>query len=294
MAIKRERQVLFKATALSVCLISIVWSSLTASSDSNSVVSPQQPASRHRYTLSQQQRERIRENFKRGRELLQEKGVPFEPEELLNPNWHKNLKLSLSQLPEMQAIRVVGKQIKGVHLADTLYLPEKVELTGDTVILANQVIFEGQHALIKGNYNVYFFPAVFDGVLGMSLEAAIKEQGRTFSTVSYKTSKSTNLIVPPTWFVPRLLKKGWSITIDTSGKGWPEWLEEQEKKKAMKVGFVKTSLQGETIDNSGQTGGQGGTGTTGPPTCNGGPNPATSGADGWCAANAPNDSFHWA
>jgi hypothetical protein len=80
----------------------------------------------------------LRENFRHGRDLLLQKGVPFEPEELLNPGWQKNLRAKFAQMPEMQETRVVWTgQIQGALLADILYLPEKVEITGDTVILAN-------------------------------------------------------------------------------------------------------------------------------------------------------------
>jgi hypothetical protein len=191
-------------------------------------------------------------------------------------------------MPEMHETRVLWTgQIEGVHLADTLYLPEKVEVKGDTVIIANQVIFEGRNAVIKGNYNVYFFPAVVDGVLGTSLEAAIKEQQTSFSNVSYKTSTLANLSIPPKWFVPRLLQSDWSITIDTSGKGWKEWIEEQKKKKTLKTGFVKTSFQGQTVDHNGQAGGIGDTGDIGPPTCDGTPDPGVPGPPGYCAAHVP-------
>jgi hypothetical protein len=240
--------------------------------------------------LSQEKRQRLRENFRRGRELLLEKGVPFEPEELLDPGWQKNLRAKFAQMPEMQETRVIWTgQIQGVHLADTLYLPEKVEVTGDTVILANQVIFEGRDAVIKGHHAVYFFPVTTEGVLGTSLETAIREQGAIpFSTVSYETGSKTSLKTPPKWFVPHLLREGWSLTIDTSGKGWSEWLEEQKKKKATrKVGFVKTSYQGETIDRHGGTGGLGNTGEIGVPTFNGLPNPSLRGDDGDCASGNP-------
>lgn len=171
-----------------------------------------------------------------------------------------------------------------MYLADTLYLPEKVDVTGDTVILANQVIFEGRNAVIKGHHAVYFFPVITEGVLGTSLEAAIREQGDPrFSAVSYKGKTKTKLHAPPNWFVPHLLTRGWSLTINTSGKGWYEWLEEQKKNKRT-IGFIKASFQEpEIINNSGQ---EGVLGATGDPqfgsTCNGSPEVSSKGDNGAC------------
>lgn len=118
-------------------------------------------------------------------------------------------------------------------LAGTLYLPEQVELTGDTVILARRVIFEGRRPVIKGNYNVAFLPAEMDGAMGTTLEVAMKEQGVKAERAGHISAHA------PKRYVPRLLEKDWSLTIDTSGIGRKEWLEEQEKAK--RVSFRKTA-----------------------------------------------------
>jgi hypothetical protein len=290
----RNRRLLFTAMAFSICLISMVWSAMPVSGERTEILIEQQPVSRLRQTNSPEQRERLRENFRRGRNLLLDKGIPFDPEELLDPRWQEKLRSRFDLMPEMHEIRVVGNRINGVHLADTLYLPEKVELTGDTVILANQVIFEGTNAVIKGHYSVYFFPAVIEGVLGSTLEAAIRKQVGTFSTVSYRTSSATSRRTPPKSFVPQLLQDGWSLTINTNGKGSNEWLEEQKSKKAINAVFVKTSFQGGTINHNG---GLGSTGATGDPqlepTCNGSPDVSPPGEDGDCALNHPNAGSGW-
>lgn len=224
--------------------------------------------------LTEEKLAKIKKDFEAGRRLLVQKGVPFEPEELLKPGWQHRLMPKFAEMPEMNLTRRLGKRLKGVQLADVLYLPEKVEITGDTIILARQVIFEGTHALIKGNYNVYFFPVEMEGVLGTTFEAAMKESGVSFSTVRYDTTSSAKR------FVPRLLQEGWSITIDTSGQGRKEWLEKQQR--TGQVNFLKTSTQG-TIDHSGAnasgTGNPGIIGTTG---INGTPDPAPKGDDGAC------------
>ena len=154
--------------------------------------------------LSQEHRERLQKNFKKGRDLLLKKGVPFEPNDLLEQRWPKTLKEKLKQMPEMQETRVIRQgKMRGVQMADTLYLPERVEITGDTVILAKQVIFEGRNPVIKGNHAVYVFPIEVDGVLGTSLDVAINEQGGPrFSLASYRSriqnkfAASTEMVCP--------------------------------------------------------------------------------------------------
>ncbi|HEU4767358.1 MAG TPA: hypothetical protein VFS77_08275, partial [Pyrinomonadaceae bacterium] len=82
-------------------------------------------------------------NFKRTKELLVRKGVPFEPDILMTPNWRETLAPHFEQIAEMQDVRIGPRRLKGVQMAHTLYLPEKVELVDDTVILARNVVFEG-------------------------------------------------------------------------------------------------------------------------------------------------------
>lgn len=186
----------------------------------------------------------------------------------------------------MKEIKVFGARIGGVNIADTIYFPEKVEITSDTVILANRVIFEGRQAVIKGNHNVYFFTVVTEGVLGTSLNAAVQAQGESSSTVVSYSKSGPRFRIPPQWFVPRLLEKDWSLTIDTSGKGWPEWQQENKKKKAQKGFFVKASYQ--DIDSSGgPQNGIGDPGVPGAPVCNGEPDPAPKGDDGSCQTSDP-------
>jgi hypothetical protein len=239
--------------------------------------------------MTQEYRERLRAQFKKGRDLLLKKNVPFEPNDLLEPDWRKRLKPKFAQMREMQETRVIRQtQIKGVQFADTLYLPEKVEVTGDTVILANQVIFEGRNGVLKGNHAVFFFPVDVDGTLGTTLYVAIAEQGGPrFSLVSYRNRTRNSAQPPPSWFVPQLVKTDWTITVDTSGQGAEQWQEKWKRRNKI-VGFVKTSHQGTTIDFSGEAGATGLTGLMGPPTCDGTPDPAPNGDDGSCQTGDPN------
>jgi hypothetical protein len=285
-----------------ICLISLLWPAVPVSrivgQDRVGAIRPNEKYQWGSHILiqnmTQEHRERLRQQFKKGRELLLKKGVPFEPNDLLEPDFRKKLKPKFAEMREMQETRVVRqRQIKGVQLADTLYLPEKVEVTGDTVILANQVIFEGRNAVLKGNHAVYFFPVDIDGLLGMPLELAIAQQGGLrFSPASYRTKSKNSSQPPPSWFVPQLMKTDWTVTIDTSGQGAKEWQEKQKRKTTAKIVFVKSSSQevmndGETKDTSGAAGGTGPTGQMGLPTCDGQTDPAPNGDDGSCQLGDP-------
>lgn len=287
------RRVLFVACLLSLLLPTIPLPRTTAQDQvltvrrgDNYEISPTHI---HVGTMTPEHRQRLREQFKKGRDLLMKARVPFEPNDLLEPGWRKKLKPKFAQMPQLRETRALTqRQIKGVQLADTLYLPEKVEVTGDTFILANQIIFEGRNAVLKGNYGVYFFPIDTDGLLGTTLDVAINEQGGPpFSLASYRSKSKNGSQPPPKWFVPRLLKDDWSITIDTSGQGAEEWQAKHKQKKMAKAGFVKSSTQGETQDKSGEPGETGETGQIGAPTCDGVPEIAPNGDDGSCQTGDP-------
>src|SRR5579859_7858107 len=95
-----------------------------------------------------------RQNFKSAREMLLDKGVTFEPEDLLRDQRSKALKDALNAMPEMHQSRYETAPLTGVYMADTLYLPENVQVNGHTVIIANYVVFEGKSPVMKGPFNV--------------------------------------------------------------------------------------------------------------------------------------------
>lgn len=125
---------------------------------------------------SQTRHEPRRADFQKARALLIEKNVPFDPEILLTPHWRKTLRSAFDQMPEMKQVRRGAGRLKGVQLAHTLYLPEKVRLEGDTVILAENLIFEGHDAVIRGPFNISVYPIAQSGVLGTSVEIALRQQ----------------------------------------------------------------------------------------------------------------------
>src|SRR5207302_1104803 len=122
-----------------------------------------------------------RENFKSGRELLLTKRVPFDPDDLLRDGWTEKLKPAFENMPEMRQNRYETAPMKGAYMADTLYLPEKVQLAGHTVILANYVVFEGKNPVIKGNFDLHFFPAKPVAVLETGLSEALHKKSQVLN-----------------------------------------------------------------------------------------------------------------
>ena len=118
-----------------------------------------------------------RQNFKSGREMLLDKGVTFEPDELLRDHRSKALQDALDAMPEMHQSRYETAPLKGAYLADTLYLPEHVQIDGHTVIVANYVVFEGKSPVIKGPFDVAIIPSKPIAVLGMTVAEALHRKG---------------------------------------------------------------------------------------------------------------------
>lgn len=127
----------------------------------------QSPSQTH--TVLDQQRELRRKNFTSGRDLLIQKGVPFDPDELLKDDWSKGMKSVLETMPEMREARYETAPLKGVYFADTFYLPEVVVLAGDTVIVTNHLVFEGVNPIIKGPHALHVFRSLPAVVLGTTV-----------------------------------------------------------------------------------------------------------------------------
>jgi hypothetical protein len=243
---------------------------------------------------SKEQRKR---NFEIANNLLRRKGAPFDPEILLQANWPKVLAPVFAQMPEMQEIRYVAEPLGGVELADTLYLPEKVEVNNDLVIVAKHLVFEGKNVLIKGNYNISIFPAEKVTVIGSSLPRRVrKEAGKQKVMVEIPETRPDG-------------ERG-SITVDTSGIGYKEWLEtiggEKKLKKVLKELYnpdpqireaasqefeslrrVKSGRQGRIspqTDTSGNAGSMGSLGVAGTPSTDPDPFVQPKGANGVCGS----------
>lgn len=218
--------------------------------------------------LNQTKHDRRRANFEKARNLLIEKKVPFDPELLLTPHWRNTLRTTFDQMPELNQVRRGTGRLKGVQIAHTLYLPEKVRLEGDTVILVRNLIFEGHDAVIRGPFNIYAYPIAQSGVLGTSFEVALREHGAQLMKASWNSNRA--LPVMP-------VIRGGTIRIDTSGLGRADWLQNQQALSSGKVSITKVRFQqGDNKNGSrgsdggaGSEGAQGTTGSTGTPGSNG-------------------------
>ena len=182
--------------------------------------------------------------------LLSERNVPIEARHLFSKNWRTRLSASVAQLPEMRISRShTSSEIRGVEIADELTLPENIRLTGDTVIIARRIRFQGRDVRITGGHGLHVF--------------AIESVSTTDA--------------------------GGSITVDTSGRGRREWLESVQASRLnqtepLNFGFVKASYRFPLLqDNSGQNGTDGANGQDGNGGANG--NDGSNGQNGSCFAD---------
>lgn len=203
----------------------------------------------------QAEREAKRNSFKSGRDLLRQKGVPFDPDLLLEPGFKKNLAPIFATMAEFRESRLVGKQTEGVQLADTLFLPEVVELTGDTVIIANNLIFSGKNVVIKGPHDLHFFAMgpIQSVDLGSPRKAGAGSASfvnATFSKAHFEAAKRRGELVAPD-----------SVTLNVDALGRDEWLESQ-KAAAEKTRFSHHARRSSVVQNIDKP--PGATGNTGP------------------------------
>lgn len=248
-----------KKVALGFLILSLL-SLPTTKSFSNPTPAPQSQRARLIQDLRQQDLDKKHADFKAAKKLLQAKNVPFDPDILLTSDWRTTLKPKFAEMREMQELRSGNNKIKGAQLAHTLYLPEQVELTGDTVILANNLVFAGRDAVVRGPFNLYIYLVERSGLLGTSLEQAMRNAEPQFTPVSFSSKRNLPLLP--------MIANG-KVTIDTHAFGRTEWLNGRVKNSGTnQKGFVKAAYQF-TINNSGSPGadgsspGQGGTGSTG-------------------------------
>lgn len=184
---------------------------------------------------TQERFEQKRQNFTTGRQLLLDKGVPFEPDEILREGWTEKLKKQLDSMPEMHEARHETEPLNGAYMADTVYLPEKVKLTGHTVIIANYVVFEGKNPVIKGNFDLHFFPAQPVAVLETTLSELLHRNPKLLNVnlgrkpalpsfslirgsfqeiphvITFDTSGETPKPVPRTKHDPSRLRVSWTL-----------------------------------------------------------------------------------
>jgi hypothetical protein len=210
-----------------------------------------------------QNRDLRSENFEPARKMLRDAGVPFDPDILLSRNWQTQLKPVLSGMAEMQTALRSSNKIRGVQIADTIILPEKVELTGDLFILTNNLVLEGLNTKITGvGKNVYVFPINKTFHLGKSFESAMKQKGYSTEEIPLVNERSYEKLE-----FDDTGPKG-TILIEVKGQGPWEW--QQQQKASGYLLNPKNELAPETncpplcVDIGG-TGGTGGRGPDGTP-----------------------------
>ncbi|HEV3040507.1 MAG TPA: hypothetical protein VHA33_22280 [Candidatus Angelobacter sp.] len=237
--------------------------------DNNGVSVPVQSADRDQQA---QEREFLarRENFKSGRELLLTKRVPFDPDELLRDGWTEKLKPTFDAMPEMRETHYETAPLKGVYLADTIYLPEKVQITGHTIILANYIVFEGKNPIIKGNYDLHFFPMQPVAVLETTLSELLHKKAGVLDVKLRRNAKLPSFSLLSSY----VSTSNHVITLDASAPE-PQALRPQPKKANASIRAVawnefpalapaQKQCTSSCEDNGG-VGFTGSTGTFGPP-----------------------------
>ena len=156
-----------------------------------------------------QQKVRRKAAFKKGRELLLPKNLPFDPDELLERGWQQRLKRALDQVPDLQVVQQGSNKLKGAHLAHTLYLPDNIQLTGDTVILVRRLVFLGRNVVIKGPHDLHIFTIDETQLVKNSFPG--KNSGGMIKAGLLTAQQSIQ----------------GHITIDISGAGRDEWIQNQ-------------------------------------------------------------------
>lgn len=208
--------------------------------------------------------------FEPARRILTAARVPFEPTDLLSPKWREKIKPALAQMPEMDTSLRVADQSEGLIAADTVVLPPTLSFSGDTVILARTIIFEGhENKIIGRGKNIYVFNIDTDYHIVKSFDETMRLRGVDPSTMPAVGSRTANR------FEFRDRRDGIVVVI-ADGRGREDWLKTPAG-KWRQANPLAPCLPGQTNCD----GGPGSTGTTGDPA------PPVSGPP-----SGPNDAFN--
>jgi hypothetical protein len=230
-----------------------------------------------KYSSKDTLRERSHQTFKKGRQMLLDHGVNFEPNDLLDYRKKDRVISRLESRSEFRKSEMTSNRLSGVRIADTLYLPEKIQLDGDTVIIARFLIFEGENAEIRGHHDLHIFPLEEIGMLGTSLKNAYHRKNPGMVSVSDTELGNFNFSK-----VRLPIIAGGNLIVDLRGFGHEEWLEREKKRSkinnhtgnamfrsikyeevASVFEFAQTQGSDGGIGTTGGDGTQGTTGTTG-------------------------------
>lgn len=215
------------------------------------------------------------------RKLLKDAHVPLEASDLFSPFWYRRVSVYSNVVPDLTKVKQGSNRLKGVVVADTLVLPEKIELAGDTLLIARQVVFAGRNIEIKGNHDLHFFQnapvlSVDNGVQARGYGAGVR-----FEKVGFKSARTVEDAI-----ARGLLVEPQTMSVSVDGYGREQWLEDQKKKKkekdnlGLRAAHYRTAQQSQNGEDKTGTGAEG---ERGSPAVQPGPPPTQ--ATGDCNTN---------
>lgn len=216
---------------------------------------------------------RMSGTVRRMSKLLTKEKVPFEPTILFARNWKSRVRPYLQLMPEMSKTETLPRRFGGAKIANIVYLPDRIELTGDTIILANYLVFASKQVEVVGYDDLLVFPMESvlsdnkDGQAGKNGSSVRFIKARYGSEKDMLKAKKEGVLVPPE-----------SVKITLDGWGRDQFLERERQRKS---GSVAHHAAFQNIDRpagaTGETGERGEPGQT--------QVQADTGANGACTGN---------
>ncbi|HWN08034.1 MAG TPA: hypothetical protein VNO50_01940 [Pyrinomonadaceae bacterium] len=173
-----------------------------------------------RGALSPQLALRVKQRkFESARNMLMNAAVPFEPAVLLLPDWRERI----SPMPAMREVIHITATLNGVYIADTLYMPKRAVVTGETVILVKHLIFVSENTEIVAAHGLHLFPVETLGVLDASEYISRNNSSPQARFLKAAYTETASAPAPP-------IKPGGTISVNSNPCG------------SNSVRFSKTSL----------------------------------------------------
>jgi len=218
-----------------------------------------------------QRAKRMSATVRRMSKLLDKEKLPFEPTILFARNWKSRVQPYLQSMPQMWKTETLPQRFGGAKIANIIYLPDKIKLTGDTIILANYVVFASKQVEIVGYDDLLVFP--MESVLSQNTDERVGKNGSParFITARYgserellKAKQEKRLVAPE------------RVRIAIDGWGADQFLERERQRKSGSVAHHPAFQNiNKPAGATGETGERGEAGQT--------PEQATAGANGTCA-----------
>jgi len=123
---------------------------------------------------------------------------------LTTTDWRTRLRPLLARVPAMRASVSVAGPVHGALLAGTMHLPSEITLTGDTTIVAEQIVLASRTLRVLGGHAIHLYPVLSLIAPGETHGAAQR------GTAPGGVRGATETAAAPTG--------GQTITIDNSGR----------------------------------------------------------------------------